>query len=380
MLKNHDSFFKLLASPLFTLFCIALAMALVIIGTLAQVEIGTFAAQQRFFNSFWVYATVGGAKLPVFPGGLTLAVLWLTNMLASMIQRTELYLSRKGLLITHGGIILLLIGQVFTQLASEELVMPIELRQNSNFAESRNQVELAVTIKDSASADQVVSIPFSLLKKDKVLTHPDLPFSIKTLQAYPNSRLRRLTRDEHGLATIGSGTSLALVSMPAPASDEEGSSAGAMIQITTNTGAKRERLLLSMENAEGEELSLNGQSITLVMRRARQYLPFSLTLLKFSHDVYPGTDIPRNFSSLVKIHNPEKNETREALIYMNNPLRYGGLAFYQASYGKNDTLSIFQVVRNPGWLVPYISCVLVCLGLIIEFLGHAFKKNVRLNA
>ena len=37
------------------------------------------------------------------------------------------------------------------------------------------------------------------------------------------------------------------------------------------------------------------------MRFQRRYLPFSLTLIKFSHDIYPGTDIPKNFSSRVRL-------------------------------------------------------------------------------
>jgi len=43
------------------------------------------------------------------------------------------------------------------------------------------------------------------------------------------------------------------------------------------------------------------------------------------------------------------------LIFMNQPLRYAGKTFYQASFGKGDTLSVLQVVKNPGWLLPYIS-------------------------
>jgi hypothetical protein len=52
---------------------------------------------------------------------------------------------------------------------------------------------------------------------------------------------------------------------------------------------------------------------------------------------------------------------------MNQPLRYQGLTYYQASFGKGDTLSVLQVVQNPGWLLPYISCVLVAIGLIVHF-------------
>ena len=53
-------------------------------------------------------------------------------------------------------------------------------------------------------------------------------------------------------------------------------------------------------------------------------MPFSLQLLKFHHDIYPGTDIPKNFSSRVRLQSLDTGENREVLIYMNNPLRYAG--------------------------------------------------------
>lgn len=92
-----------------------------------------------------------------------------------------------------------------------------------------------------------------------------------------------------------------------------------------------------------------------------------MTLKEFKHDIYPGTDIPKNFSSLVRLADPSRAEDRDVLIYMNHPLRYGGKTFYQASFGQNDRLSVFQVVRNPGWLIPYLSCVMVAAGLLLHF-------------
>jgi hypothetical protein len=112
------------------------------------------------------------------------------------------------------------------------------------------------------------------------------------------------------------------------------------------------------------------------MRHRRQYLPYAVTLKKFSHDKYAGTEIPKNFSSLIHLSNPTTREERDVLIYMNQPMRYDGKAFYQASFGKGDTLSILQVVENPGWLLPYISCVLVALGLIIHF-GITLKRSIK---
>ena len=104
--------------------------------------------------------------------------------------------------------------------------------------------------------------------------------------------------------------------------------------------------------------------------------PYSLTLKKFSHDIYPGTDIPKNFSSLVHISNPARSEERDVLIYMNQPLRYEGRAFYQASFGKGDTLSVLQVVQNPGWLLPYLSCTLITLGLLVHF-GFTLRRSTK---
>jgi hypothetical protein len=55
---------------------------------------------------------------------------------------------------------------------------------------------------------------------------------------------------------------------------------------------------------------------------------------------------------------------------MNNPLRYAGETFYQASFDRDDQGTVLQVVHNPSWLTPYFSCVLVAAGLLVQFLTH----------
>ncbi len=64
---------------------------------------------------------------------------------------------------------------------------------------------------------------------------------------------------------------------------------------------------------------------------------------------------------------------------MNHPLRYGGLTFYQSGFDNNDSTSIFQVVRNPVWTLPYISCAMVGLGLLWVFSQHLIKAVSRRN-
>ena len=90
--------------------------------------------------------------------------------------------------------------------------------------------------------------------------------------------------------------------------------------------------------------------------------------------------MPKNFSSLIRLTDPKRNVDREVLIWMNHPLRYAGETFYQASFKPGDQTSVLEVVRNPGWLIPYISCTLVGLGLLVHFGMHlmTFLGRVRL--
>jgi len=104
-----------------------------------------------------------------------------------------------------------------------------------------------------------------------------------------------------------------------------------------------------------------------MLRFHRHYYPFWMQLQDFSHDKYPGTDIPMNFSSDVILDHPETGENRRVLIYMNHPLRYAGQTFFQQSFMNEDTTSILMVVRNPVWSLPYLAVALVGLGMCVQF-------------
>ncbi len=124
-----------------------------------------------------------------------------------------------------------------------------------------------------------------------------------------------------------------------------------------------------------QEVQAGGHTFRITLRGERYAQPFSLTLLKTTHEVYPGTQIPKNFQSRVLLENKEKGERREVDISMNNPLRYGGLTCYQHQMGRTEMMggkgnSQLQVVRNPGWITPYLGCAIVSLGMIWQFLYH----------
>src|SRR5262249_35619051 len=116
-----------------------------------------------------------------------------------------------------------------------------------------------------------------------------------------------------------------------------------------------------------QSLTVDGKPFELLLRHKRTYKPYTFHLKEFRHDRYLGTDIPKNYSSRVRLVDDARGEDREVTISMNHPLRYEGETFYQSGVLGNDEGTILQVVHNPGWLMPYVSCVLVALGMMIHF-------------
>jgi hypothetical protein len=187
--------------------------------------------------------------------------------------------------------------------------------------------------------------------------------------------LRRSPADPPSIATQGAGAGIVARELPPESRDDMMNLTSVFVEPVAGDKSYG-TWLASNALPGGERFVHEGRIYQLSMRHQRHYLPYSVTLKDFKHDVYPGTQIPKNFSSLVQISNPSSGEQREVLIYMNQPLRYDGKAFYQASFGKDDRLSILQVVENPGWLMPYIACALVAIGLVVHF-AISLRRGMR---
>ena len=152
-----------------------------------------------------------------------------------------------------------------------------------------------------------------------------------------------------------------------------------IVELLTPQGSLGSYLVSAYLN-QPQVVDFNGRRYELRLRLERFYKPFQLRLVEFRHDKYPGTDIPKNFSSRVRVQRPDTGEDREVLIYMNNPLRYDGDTYYQASFDQDNQGTVLQVVHNPSWLTPYFACILVGLGLLVQFLRHLFEFATKHNA
>jgi len=358
-----------LTSLKLTVASLSVLIVLVLACTLAQVQLGTLGAVTVYIHSFWVWWKPAGweQSIPLMPGGALVGAVLVVNLVAAQIKRMELSWKKSGMWVTHAGLVLLIAGEFVTGAFQRETQMTIEEGQTVNYVESPRELELSLIDGTDPGHDEVYGVPEALLKAGSTVAIPGTPLSLKVKHFVRNADLAdRAPAEPPTMADMGVGPHVKVTEVPAITRDDEMNRTVVFVEPIAD-GKSYGTWLVSNAVSVPQEFTHQGRVYSLGMRQRREYLAYDVTLRDFRHDVYPGTQIPKNFASLVHLSTPDKKEDRDVLIYMNQPMRFGGKAFYQSSFGKEDTLSVLQVVDNPGWLLPYISCTLVSLGLLIHF-------------
>jgi len=313
-----------------------------------------------------------------------------------------LYRQRAGMVLLHGGILFLLVGEFITAQFAVESTLTMREGETANYLDRSQQYELAFTDTSNPDRDIVTVIPQDLLKDGKVVQPDGLPFRVRInhfminssypqpLANIPEARLRDYPKYESYGSRLYvveqrevSGTTGA---RNAPAVDVE--------LLDNETGESLGRYIFSIwfypnfVNRAWDmptRISAGGREITAYYRFAREYLrsttgsPYTITLLDFKHEKYEGTQMPKDFSSRIRLVNEGDDIDRELRIWMNNPLRYARRTFYQSGYLPDDSGTVLQVVRNDVWMIPYLSCMIVFVGMAAQFV-QSFKRYLRRDA
>ena len=335
---------------------------------------------------------VRSARYPVmfkfpFVGGYLLGITLLVNLLAAHFQRFKFSRKKIGIFMTHAGLIFMLLGQLVTDKFQVESNLRLEEGQTKGYSISGNECELVIIDKSKPNTDTVAAIPAEMLGKNKTYPAGSLPFEVTVLDYFTNSDLVQLGQEQPNKATRGKGLELATIDKESVTSLEEVNFPGAYIKLRSTDGADLGEWMVSAlfgalrKPIPEQTFEHDGKEYELALRFKRYYTPYDIELIDFKHDKFQGTEKARNFSSLVTVRDRASGAEREVNIWMNHPLRTHGKTYFQASFDpENDKATVLQVVRNPGWLTPYISCALVGLGLLIQFLTHLFSFNRKRKA
>ncbi|MFT3788341.1 MAG: cytochrome c biogenesis protein CcsA [Tepidisphaeraceae bacterium] len=368
---------RALASLKLTLVLLAVAMVLIFAGTLAQATQGIGPTIEGYFRSAiaWIdlqlFVPRQLARVPFhlpFPGGGLICGLLIVNLLAAHLSRFKLTARRVGVTVLHAGLILLFAGEFVTGWFSREGTMTIDEGGRSNYIEDTREVELAIVDVTGDARQRVVAIAQRrLAQAGATVSSEALPFEVRVERWMSNARLER--SESGSIATQGIGRQVSATPLPPVSGVETNMVDAPTAFISLHRGPESMGVwLISLNLAAPQRVTVNGRTFELSLRFKRTYKPYTLELIDFRHDKFVGTEVARNFSSRVRLSDPAHGTDREVLISMNHPLRYAGETFYQSSFKPDDSGTILMVVRNPGWLIPYIACALVCAGMVYHFL------------
>ena len=381
---------------------------------LASCAGGAFAAftfginhDNMFFRCLMLATTVGLAVFVVYSlvtgfriGDPGLRIVWqLTKGLGAgivmLIGCQLLFNKQGGNVLLHMGIALLMAGQFhFGDRQLEQRLSLVE-GESTNTLINLDKIELTFSqfIDDE---EKVIAIPGSRLraakKADLVIKDASLPVDIRVLEFYENHRLGETPADNQSPAdepipNKGLGLKYTVESLRKHGgTDSEMNVAAAHVELLDKESGESLGIhlvsqmlsngstLFPGQNIENEfdSATIAEQEYKLGLQFHREVKPYWVQLEDVRRINYSGTETPRDYSSFIRIVDPVTGEDRRERVWMNNPLRFRGESMFQSSYTElsgGKEMTGIQVVRNSGWLIPYVACSITALGMLAHFWG-----------
>lgn len=286
---------------------------------------------------------------------------------------------RAGVVLLHGGIGLMMFYELHVALTAVETQMTLAEGEHTNYTQDIRTFELAVADITDPKEDKVVTIPKSMILGKGPIDSADIPFKITVDKFLKNSKLRAVSSKDQNPVTAGNGLEwFAEAVKPGAGTDNDSRIDMPAVYVTLASktdgkpiGTYLLSLLLSMSD-ESDTVQVGDHTYRIELRPKRYYKPYVFDLEDVKKEDYLGTTTPRSYSSKVHIQDSTRNVDEVKTIWMNNPLRFADETFYQSGYmpesASEPERATLSVVANSGWMMPYVGCMLVGVGMLTHFL------------
>lgn len=347
-------------------------------ATLEQIDKGLYPTLNKYFHwkSVFLLPEIKGKIVPLpLLGGYWAGALLLLNLTLGGIIRIRKGWKHAGNLISHFGIIFMLVAGGVAHHFSERGNMAVGEGDSSNVAEDYFEYVVEVAEIKDGKPDAIHVIRGRDLVDltdgaSRLFKFPNLPFDLEIAgyqsHAVPVSIAERAPslgeRDAGGYYLMGKPGEL----------NAEANTAGCYARVVHRDGKKAEPFILAGASFYPFTVLHDERTFTVDMRKRLWPMPFTLKLDEFTAAFHPGTMKPSKFVS--KITRLENGSEAKVTIQMNEPMRYEGLTFFQASYGPPGAgpgqrmYSVFEVVKNPADKWPEYSLYIVSFGMLVTFL------------
>ncbi len=337
-----------LINPAILFYLLPYMMVLLVAGTVAQKYVGLFTATKLFFSSFILW--IGWLPLP--GGAAALAILFV-NLTAYFIVKSQWKMPALGSTVTHLGVIVLLLGGLVTLVNKQEGFIILRHGQQADAFYDYDTRYFSV----EKNGKMIHQISFDQLKENQSILLPDGE-SVNIRHAYPNSMIT-----ENGtLKQIDTRL------------EEETNQAGLVFDVTVDN--KKFSFLTTEFLQNQPHLTTKAGRHQFSLHRLSRNLPFGLRMSALRQDRYPGTEMAKSYETQFDVI--EKDHEWPAHTAMNDPLRYQGYTFYQASVltlPNGEQASVLNAVKDIGWLFPYAATALISIGLLLNAWARRHAKK-----
>jgi hypothetical protein len=386
--------FKLLSGFGLATSLLVILMLLTWLATLEQVHHGLHTTLQKYFHysEFWVrpdaaviFSKLAGQDkyLPPLPGGFWVCALLVVNLTLGGIIRIRKSWKTAGVVLAHFSIVFMIVAGGVAQLKEERGVMMLSekpgggLPQVADFAQSLTETTIEIAeVKDGKTVGPVHFVKDAYFldldgNERRTVRLPTLPFDLE-LQGYvQNARPMAAASmaPERGEPLVDGW----FLFSQEPNKETEMDTPGVHARVLGRDGKNGESFLLAVTARAPHTVVADGRTFAVSLDKRVWPVPFQVKLLDARSEYHPNTTRPKLFESdIVRI---EDGRESKVFIEMNEPMRYGGMTFYQrtmmngVSGGERQaTVSGFEVVRNPSDKWPEYSIYLAGFGLCFHFL------------
>ncbi|MCP5048192.1 MAG: cytochrome c biogenesis protein ResB [bacterium] len=361
-----------MASMKVTVVCLALLAVLVVWGTVYQSGYGLYQAQHKFFYS-WVFMIYD--VIP-FPGTVMVLFVLFVNLICSFVLRMTFRLLNIGNIITHLGLMLMLMGGFFSLYFSQESVLSLKEGESSSWSSSYHDWELALW-EQKGGDREVYAMDTKKADSGDTFSFQGLGFRLAVSEYYSNCSAHTGNTGQNVINGSGIGLLKGKAMDPKMEANMPGMVFDIQLPDQAGAGGSSARVLVYGGESRTTGVSMNGRTYGFKLRKKKFPLPLQVELIDFKMKTHPNSTMAASYESKVKISGEEMVE-REVVVSMNQPLRHDDYTFFQSSYfiEQNGTEhSIFAVVKNSGRLIPYITSFAIFIGLMIHFLVMMFQRK-----
>jgi|TARA_B110000914_G_scaffold45541_1_gene38651 hypothetical protein len=359
--------YKIISNPKIFVYTVLWLMVLVFFGTIAQKDIGLYASQMKYFSTYYFILF---DYIPL-PGGRLTLIIMTVNLASSLFKKNLWKMKKVGVIILHIGGLLLLVGGGVTAQFSSEGNMVINEGENVDFVDDYHRMELCLVNISLEDSLEYIVFDDELLSEGQIINYERLGVKIEIISRIENTRIQnRVTLGD----SIYKGFLKEFVLLPKEPDKENTQNRPSIIFRVRGSDNNSDGIYgLFLGQRDLDIFDFKENQYFTEFRRERSYLPFSIELLDFKKVLHPGTNVAKSFSSEINLI--ESKVPRRVLIQMNEPLRHQGYTFFQASFIEelDGEATVLAVVKNYGRLFPYISSIIMSIGLLVHLMVNLPK-------